>query len=72
MEELPEDMRSRFGYRIAYGEAARLAEIARFDHGWGRGFAAGIGGGGGAVEQARLMGMLSGEGWRGSCPVRQE
>ena len=25
-------------YRIAYGEAARLAEIARFDHSWGRDF----------------------------------
>ncbi len=31
------------GYRIAYGEAARLAEMARFDHGWGKDFAAGIG-----------------------------
>jgi hypothetical protein len=27
-------------YRIAYGEAARLAEMARFDHSWGRDFAA--------------------------------
>src|SRR5262249_18325447 len=28
-------LRSRVGYRIAYGEAARLAEMACFDHGWG-------------------------------------
>ena len=26
-------------YRIAYGEAARLVEIARYDHAWGRDFA---------------------------------
>jgi hypothetical protein len=26
-------------YRIAYGEAARLAEMARSDHSWGRDFA---------------------------------
>jgi hypothetical protein len=32
------------GYRIARGEAARLAEMATFGHGWGRDFAAGIGG----------------------------
>jgi hypothetical protein len=31
-------------YRRAYGEAARLIEIARFDHCFGRDFAAGIGG----------------------------
>jgi hypothetical protein len=31
-------------YRRAYGEAARLVEIARFDHCFGRDFAAGIGG----------------------------
>lgn len=51
MEELPNDLESRLGYRIAYGEAARLAEMARFDHGWGRDFAAGIGGEPGAIEQ---------------------
>lgn len=44
MDELPDDLTYRIGYRIAYGEAARLAEIARFDHGWGRDFAAGTGG----------------------------
>ncbi len=31
-------------YRRAYGEAARLVEIVRFDHCFGRDFAAGIGG----------------------------
>jgi hypothetical protein len=31
-------------YRRAYGEASRLIEIARFDHCFGRDFAAGIGG----------------------------
>ncbi len=43
LEELPDDMQSRLGYRIDYGEAARLAEMATFDHGWGRDFAAGVG-----------------------------
>ena len=42
--ELTRDLMSKLGYRIAYGEAARLAEMARFDHGWGRDFAAGVGG----------------------------
>jgi hypothetical protein len=37
-------MISRLGYRIAYREAARLAEMARFDHGWGRDFPASPGG----------------------------
>ena len=36
LRELPEDMESRLGYRIAYGEAARLFEMAQFDHGWVR------------------------------------
>jgi hypothetical protein len=44
LEELPRDMMSKRGDRIAYGEAARLAEMARFDHRWGRDFAAGVGG----------------------------
>jgi hypothetical protein len=39
MDELPDDLTPR----LAYGAAARLAEMARFDHGWGRDFAAGIG-----------------------------
>jgi len=34
------DPMSCIRYRIAYGEAARLAEMARFDHSWGRDFAA--------------------------------
>jgi hypothetical protein len=43
MGDLPDDLEPRIAYRIAYVEASRLAEIARFDHGWGRDFAAGIG-----------------------------
>jgi hypothetical protein len=44
LEELPDDMKFRLGYRIAYGEAARLAEMATFDHGSGGDFAAAVGG----------------------------
>ena len=44
-------MQSRLGYQIAYGEAARLAEMAKFDHGWGRDFAAGVGGEVDAIER---------------------
>ena len=51
MLELPEDLESKLAYRIAYGEAARLAEMARFDHGWGKDFAAGIGGDAKDIEQ---------------------
>jgi hypothetical protein len=51
MDDLPDDLMSRLAYRIAYGEAARLAEIARFDHGWGRDFAAGIGSQSEAIER---------------------
>jgi hypothetical protein len=40
----PTDMRSASLYRRTYGEAARLVEVARFDHAFGRDFAAGIGG----------------------------
>jgi hypothetical protein len=40
----PIDLKSAAIYRRAYGEAARLVEIARFDHCFGRDFAAGIGG----------------------------
>ena len=45
-------------YRRAFGEAARLIEIARFDHCFGRDFAAGIGGAVEAIhaEVARRMG----------------
>jgi hypothetical protein len=39
----PQDANSASLYRRAYGEAARLVEIARFDHCFGRDFAAGIG-----------------------------
>ncbi len=41
MNELPDDLESKLGYRIAYGEAAPLAEMARFEHGWGKVFAEG-------------------------------
>lgn len=51
MQDLPDDLRSRVGYRIAFGEAARLAEMAAFDHGWGRDFAAGVGGEAAAIER---------------------
>ncbi len=51
MDELPEDLESMLGYRIAYGEAVRLAEMARFDHGWGKDFAAGIDGGPDAIQR---------------------
>ena len=50
LENLPDYLMSRLGYRIAYGEAARLAEIARFDHGYGRDFAARVGDQAGAIE----------------------
>ncbi|MGA8347448.1 MAG: hypothetical protein WBQ29_23905 [Isosphaeraceae bacterium] len=40
----PNDLGRAAIYRRAYGEAARLIEIARFDHCFGRDFAAGIGG----------------------------
>ena len=39
----PNDLGRAAIYRRAYGEAARLIEIARFDHCFGRDFAAGIG-----------------------------
>src|SRR5262245_32659090 len=54
LEELPDDLMSRLGYRIAFGEAARLAEMAMFDHGWGRDFAAGVGGESDAIEKEVL------------------
>jgi hypothetical protein len=38
----PHDPESCNRYRMAYGEAARLLEIARFDHAWGRDFAQGV------------------------------
>jgi hypothetical protein len=51
LEELPNDLMSKLGYRIANGEAARFAEMATFDHGLGRGFAAGIGGEAETIER---------------------
>src|SRR5439155_24847779 len=60
MEDLPDDFESRLAYRIAYGEAARLAESARFDHGWGRDFAMGIGGETAAIEREVIRRLGSG------------
>jgi hypothetical protein len=54
MNDLPHDLESRISYRLAYGEAARLAEMSRFDHGWGRDLAAGVGGEAGAIEREIL------------------
>jgi hypothetical protein len=34
------DPMSCIRYQVAFGEAARLAEMAKFDHSWGRDFAA--------------------------------
>ncbi len=54
----PLDLTSASLYRRAYGEAARLIEIARFDHCFGRDFAAGLGGNVEAIraEVRRRMG----------------
>jgi hypothetical protein len=54
LEELPHDLESRVGNRIAYGEAVRLAEMATSDHGQGRDFAAGVGGEADAIERGIL------------------
>jgi hypothetical protein len=59
-DDLPDDLQSRLAYRIAYAEAARLAEIARFDHGWGRDFATGIGGQAQAIEREVMRRVGSG------------
>jgi hypothetical protein len=50
LEEVPRDLESSVGY----GEAARLAEMATFDHGWGRDFVAGVGGEADAIEREVL------------------
>lgn len=65
MDNLHDDLGSRLAYRIAYGEAARLLEIARFDHGWGRDFAAGVGDESDAIarEVRRRVGPSIGEEW---------
>jgi hypothetical protein len=60
LEELPHDLESRVGYRAAYGEAARLAEMATFDHRWGRDFAAAIGGEADAIEKEVLRHLSPG------------
>jgi hypothetical protein len=59
MSDLVHDLESCLQYRIAYGEAARLAEIARFDHAFGRDAAADVGGEPEAilVEIARRLGL---------------
>jgi hypothetical protein len=51
VEGLPHDLASKVGYRIAYGEAARLAETDAFDHGWGWDFAAAVGAETEAIER---------------------
>jgi hypothetical protein len=55
----PQDADRASLYRRAYGEAARLVEIARFDHCFGRDFAAGLGGRAPAIlsEVRRRMGQ---------------
>jgi hypothetical protein len=59
MSDLLHDLESCLQYRIAYGEAARLAEIARFDHAFGRDAAAEVGGTPEAIlaEVARRLGV---------------
>jgi hypothetical protein len=54
LDELPSNLISKVGYRIAYGEAARLAGMATFDHGRGRDFAAGVGGEADAIKREVL------------------
>ena len=49
MSDILDDLESCLRYRLAYGEAARLAEIARFDHASGRDAAAHIGGESGTI-----------------------
>ncbi len=61
MSELLHDLESCLLYRIAYGEAARLAEIARFDHASGRDAAAQVGGAADAIvaEITRRVGSAA-------------
>jgi hypothetical protein len=58
--ELLRSSESRVGSRIANGEAARLAEMATFDHGWGRDFAARVGGEADAIEKEVLRRLSPG------------
>jgi hypothetical protein len=57
IDEVPDDFESRLAYRIAHGEAARLAEIATFDHGYGRGFAGCVGDQAEAIEREVMRRM---------------
>ena len=50
MSELLHNLKSCLQYRLAFGEAARLAEIAQFDHASGRDAAAQIGGHAAAIR----------------------
>src|SRR5262245_29871020 len=59
LEELPDDLMFRLGYRMAYGEAARLAEMATFDHGSGPDFAAGVGGEADSIEKELIRRLRS-------------
>ena len=45
-------------YRLAYGLAADLAEIRRYDHAWGRAFASGVEADPGAIL-AEVLGRLA-------------
>ena len=60
LEDVPDDLMARLGYRIAYGEASRLAEMTRISHGWGRDFAAGIGGEANEIEREVIRRVIQG------------
>jgi hypothetical protein len=51
MEDLPDNLQGRIGYRIDDDEAARLAEMAMFDHRSRLDVAAGIGGKAHTIER---------------------
>ncbi|HZW34385.1 MAG TPA: hypothetical protein VFF52_26920 [Isosphaeraceae bacterium] len=63
MSELLHNLESCLQYRLAFGEAARLAEIARFDHASGRDAAARIAGTAAAIraEVARRLADIPSE-----------
>jgi hypothetical protein len=48
--------------RSAFGLAADLAEIRRFDHAWGKAFASGVGGERRAIEAEVLARLEAGQG----------
>jgi hypothetical protein len=60
LEDFPISLDSKVAYRVAYREAARLAEMAAFDHGWGRVFAAGVGGAAKAIAPPLRRNVWSG------------